>query len=49
MVLDQELRNREDLFLAAKGQEITRAVLIKLQNFARAGLIEAQVKVLAPM
>jgi response regulator RpfG family c-di-GMP phosphodiesterase len=49
MVLDQELRNKEDLFLAAKGQEITRAVLIKLQNFARAGLIEAQVKVLAPM
>lgn len=48
MVLDQEVRNAQDMLLFPKGQEITRAVLIKLENFSEAGLIEREVMVLVP-
>jgi FixJ family two-component response regulator len=49
MVLDQDIRNKEGMLLVAKGQEITSAVLIKLENFAKAGLIEKEVQALVPM
>jgi hypothetical protein len=49
MVLDQEIRNKQGMLLVAKGQEITAAVLIKLENFARAGLIDRDVQALVPM
>ncbi len=48
MVLDQEIRNSQGMLIAAKGQEITRTVLIKLENFFHAGLIDREVAVLAP-
>jgi FixJ family two-component response regulator len=46
MVLDQDIRNKQGMLLVAKGQEITNAVLIKLENFAKAGLIEKEVRAL---
>ncbi|WP_158787943.1 response regulator [Granulicella sp. L46] len=49
MFLDQEVRNREGMLLAGKGQEISRAVLLKIQNWAQAGLIDHEVTVLAPL
>jgi len=49
MIFDQELRNKQNMLLVAKGQEITEAVLLKVQNFSQAGLIEREVKVLAPV
>jgi CheY-like chemotaxis protein len=49
MVLDQDVRNKEGLLLIAKGQEINRAVLLRLENFANAGLIDKEVQALVPM
>jgi ActR/RegA family two-component response regulator len=49
MVLDQDIRNKEGMLLIAKGQEITRAVLLRLENFANAGLIDKEVQALVPM
>jgi CheY-like chemotaxis protein len=49
MVLDQDVRNKEGLLLVAKGQEINSAVLGKLENFARASLIDKEIHVLIPM
>jgi hypothetical protein len=48
MVLDQDIRNKEGMLMVAKGQEITSAVLIKLENFAKAGLIDKEVQALVP-
>ncbi|MDQ2842459.1 MAG: response regulator [Acidobacteriota bacterium] len=49
MYLDQEVRGREGQLLAAKGQEISRAVLLKMQNWAQAGLIEDELDVSVPL
>jgi response regulator RpfG family c-di-GMP phosphodiesterase len=49
MVLDQEIRNKQGMLLVAKGQELTGALLAKVDDFARAGLIENQVVVLVPV
>ncbi len=48
MFLDQELRNRQGMLLASKGQEITRAILIKIENWAQADLIDRELTVLTP-
>ena len=49
MFLDQEVRNRQGMLLAGKGQEITRAILIKMDNWAQADLIDREITVLAPL
>jgi response regulator RpfG family c-di-GMP phosphodiesterase len=49
MFLDQEIRNRQGMLLAGNGQEITGAILIKIQNWAQAGLIDREFTVLAPL
>lgn len=49
MFLDQDVRNRQGMILTGKGQEISRAVLLKIQNWAQAGLIEHEVTVLVPL
>jgi FixJ family two-component response regulator len=49
MVLDQDIRNKEGMLLVAKGQGISSAVLIKLENFAKAGLIGKEIQVLVPV
>jgi len=46
MVLDQDVRNKQGLLLVAKGQELNGALLIKLENFAKASLIDREVSVL---
>jgi ActR/RegA family two-component response regulator len=49
MFLDQDVRNREGMLLAGKGQEISPAVLLKIQNWAQASLIDHELTVLAPI
>ncbi len=46
MILDHEIRNKQGMLVVAKGQEISPALLIKLDGFARAALIEPEVMVL---
>jgi ActR/RegA family two-component response regulator len=46
MILDQELRNHQGMLVVARGQEITRALLIKLENFSHAGIIDKDVMAL---
>jgi hypothetical protein len=48
MFLDQEVRNPEGMLLAGRGQEISGAVLLKIQNWAQAGLIAHELTVLSP-
>jgi len=48
MLLDQDVRNQQDMLLVGKGQEITHAMLIKIENFANAGLIDRELMVLVP-
>jgi len=48
MILQQEIRTRPGMLVVGKGQEVTHALLIKLENFARTGAIEQEVVVLAP-
>ncbi len=40
MILQQEIRTLAGMLVVTKGQEITPALLIKLDNFSRAGSIE---------
>jgi response regulator RpfG family c-di-GMP phosphodiesterase len=49
MFLDQEVRNRQGMLLAGKGQEISQAVLLKIQNWAQASLIDHELTVLTPL
>jgi response regulator RpfG family c-di-GMP phosphodiesterase len=46
MVLDQEIRNQQGMLMVAKGQEITRALLMKLENFAQAGMLDRELMVM---
>jgi ActR/RegA family two-component response regulator len=46
MVLDQDVRNKQGLLLVAKGQELSGALLVKLENFAKASVIDWEVTVL---
>jgi FixJ family two-component response regulator len=46
MILQQEIRTRAGALVAAKGQEITHALMIKLDNLSRAGTIDKQIMVL---
>jgi len=49
MILEQEIRTLQGFVLLAKGNEITPAVLIKLNNFSRAGQIDREVMALVPL
>jgi hypothetical protein len=49
MILQQEIRNKTGMLVVAKGQEITHALLIKLENFSRAGTIEKEMLALVPV
>ena len=49
MILQQEIRTRaRGMLLAAKGQEITQALLIKLEFLSRWGTIDNEIAVLVP-
>lgn len=49
MILQQEIRTRTGMLVVPEGHEITQALLIKLENFARAGTIEKEVMALVPV
>jgi hypothetical protein len=45
VVLDQEVRSKAGILIAAKGQEITSPLLLKLKSFSAKGSIEGKVMV----
>jgi hypothetical protein len=49
MIVEQEIRIAGGMLLVAKAQEITPALLIKLENRARAGQLEKEIMALVPM
>ena len=49
MVLQQEIRSRAGMLIVTKGQEITPALLIKLENFSRAKSIDDEITALVPI
>jgi FixJ family two-component response regulator len=49
MVLDQEIKNGQGVLLVAKGQELTSALITRLENHARAGAIDKEVMAFVPM
>jgi response regulator RpfG family c-di-GMP phosphodiesterase len=49
MILQQEVRNRAGLLVVGKGQEVTHALLMRLENFARARLIDHEVMASVPV
>jgi response regulator RpfG family c-di-GMP phosphodiesterase len=49
MIVEQEIRSAEGMLLVAKSQEITPALLVKLDNRARAGQLDKEIMVLLPM
>jgi hypothetical protein len=49
MILQQEIRTRAGMLVVVKGQEVTHALLIKLDNFSRAGTIEKEIMAQVPV
>ena len=49
MILQQEIRTRAGMLVVVKGQEVTHALLIKLDSFSRAGTIDKEIMVLVPV
>jgi FixJ family two-component response regulator len=49
MVLDQEIKNGQGVLLVAKGQELTSALIMRLENHARAGSINKEVMSFVPV
>ena len=49
MVLDQDVFNRDGVLLIPKGQQVSPAMQVKIQNFANASLIDRELQVLAPI
>jgi response regulator RpfG family c-di-GMP phosphodiesterase len=49
MILQQDVRNRAGLLVVAKGQEVTRPLLVRLEHFSRAQLIDNEIMALVPM
>jgi response regulator RpfG family c-di-GMP phosphodiesterase len=48
MILQQEIRTRSGMLVVAKGQEVTHALVIKLDNFSHAGTIDKEIMVMVP-
>jgi hypothetical protein len=49
MVLDQEIKNGQGVLLVAKGQELTAALIMRLENHAKAGSIDREVMAFVPV
>lgn len=49
MILQQEIRTRTGMLVVPDGHEITQALLMKLDNFSRAGTIEKEVMAMVPV
>jgi len=48
MILDQEIRTEKGVLVAAKGQEVTSLLLLKLKSFLAKGTIPPQVAAIQP-
>jgi response regulator RpfG family c-di-GMP phosphodiesterase len=49
MILQQEIRTRTGMLVVPDGHELTQALIIKLENFSRAGTIDKEVMALVPV
>jgi CheY-like chemotaxis protein len=49
MVLDQEIKNGQGVLLVAKGQELTTALIMRLENHAKTGTIDREVMAFVPV
>jgi response regulator RpfG family c-di-GMP phosphodiesterase len=49
MIVEQEIRNAGGMLLVAKAQEITPALLAKLENLARTGQLDKEIMALVPV
>jgi response regulator RpfG family c-di-GMP phosphodiesterase len=49
MVLNQEIKNGQGVLLVAKGQELTTALIMRLENHAKAGSIDREVMAFVPV
>jgi response regulator RpfG family c-di-GMP phosphodiesterase len=49
MVLQQNIRNHAGVLVVAKGQEVTRPLLVKLEHFSRARLIDNEILASIPV
>jgi ActR/RegA family two-component response regulator len=48
MILQQDVKNRSGLLVVAKGQEVTRPLIARLQNYSLAQLIDNEIMALVP-
>jgi len=48
MILQQEIRTHTGMLVVPRGHEITPALMIKLENFAHAGMIGREMMALVP-
>ena len=49
MILQQEIRTHSGMLVVPEGQAITQALLIKLDNYSRAGTIGKDIMALVPV
>jgi response regulator RpfG family c-di-GMP phosphodiesterase len=49
MVLQQDIKNRAGVLVVAKGQEVTHPLLIRLEHFSHAGLIDKEILASIPV
>lgn len=49
MVLDQEIKDGQGVLLVAKGQELTAALIMRLENCVEAGSLDKEVMALVPV
>jgi hypothetical protein len=49
MILQQNITTREGALMVPKGNEITPTLLVKLENFSRAGSIDDEIMALVPV
>jgi hypothetical protein len=49
MILQQDVKNRAGLLVVAKGQELTHPLLVRLEHFSLARLIDNEILALVPV
>jgi FixJ family two-component response regulator len=49
MILQQEIRNTRGVLLVGKGQDVTHALLIRLNNYGKSGTIDKEIMVMVPV
>ena len=49
MILQQEIRTKTGLLIVVKGQEVTHALLMRLDNFSRSGKIDKEIVAMVPV